>query len=91
MQKETLKQKLKRALQEDRAGVEQSDPTVQLYQARPVAEGPAPVLKKADATEKDPGRRKRKNKAVRVRTISLFFLLLAMKAMECKIVLRAHR
>lgn len=50
-----MKQKLKRALNEDRAGIAPSDPSVPLFQARGGADGPAPQLqqKSDDAVRGD--------------------------------------
>ena len=46
-----MKQKLKRALNEDRAGIAQSDPSVALFKPREAAEGPAPELKQKEPEE----------------------------------------
>lgn len=61
-----MKQKLKRALNEDRAGIQQSDPSVPLYTPRQEADGPAPQLQQ-----------KVEGESKSVRTIALLSVVLS--------------
>lgn len=58
-----MKQKLKRALNEEKAGIAQSDPSVHLYQKRSEADGAAPELQPKEVVESASSKKKRRKKA----------------------------